>query len=121
MDDFTNPDKTIHCFFVDDPGTGPNGGPAQHFASCRTETPSQDALLFYDGRVILCRDGVPFPCIQQWYVENTHALAAGQRTRLQGFECLVEAAAVTCTIVSGAAKGRGFTISLAGASEIVPP
>jgi hypothetical protein len=74
-----------------------------------------------DGRVVLCRDGVPFPCIQQWYVEDTHALAAGQRSRLHGFECLVEAAAVTCTIVRGAAKGRGFTISLAGASEIVPP
>lgn len=77
------------------------------------------ARVSLDGTVTLCGTGQPEACTQDWN-DNALRLHDGLSSDFGGYLCTEQARAITCTIKSGVAQGRGFRVGPDGSSVIVP-
>ena len=103
-DSILSQDGQVWCRFVFDPA-------AQVFCGTRNR---QLATLRLNGSFTACND-----CLQNWD-ERARVIANGQANEWNKFHCLVEESGVTCTVIGGAATGRGFLINASGVTEVRP-
>ncbi len=59
---------------------------------------------------------VPNTCFQNW--AEPVVLGDGQQTELDGFRCSSATNGITCTVVAGAGKGKGFRVNADEAVEV---
>jgi hypothetical protein len=83
---------------------------------------SFSALMNSAGDVTLC-DVSPQThtnaCVQN-DDPNAVVLRVGQRNELYGFRCTSDANGITCTVLAGAGKGKGFQINANGPTRVGP-
>ena len=68
------------------------------------------ATLKPSGSVTICTPAAPGDCLQNWD-SAAPILRVGQRSELNGFRCISETKGITCTVIAGAGKGKGFLIT----------
>lgn len=111
LEDFLSPDKKVWCQIT-------SYSPS---AQCGTypNPPTWAAQLDNTGKVTLCEvlrleypNGahVPAGCFQNWDTKLP-VLQYGQETEAEGFRCTSAPNGITCTVVAGAGKGKGFRVS----------
>lgn len=105
LNDFNSPDRKIWCEILKDP--------SGNYAWCGTQAPSRLATVKADGSVTVCNGD----CLQNWSTTAT-VLAYGHRSELNGFRCASEKNGITCTVIAGAGKGKGFLINASGITEV---
>jgi hypothetical protein len=106
--DFMSPDQAIFCQISD-----------TTYTWCVISQPFRSGSVNADGSVFVCNMD-PNGCIPGGG-SGAPVLHAGQTSRLAGFACTAEAAAITCTVAKGAHAGHGFRIDANGAVEVSPP
>jgi hypothetical protein len=109
--EFMSPDQAIFCQIWND--TKP------HFTWCVMGEPFRSGSVSADGSVDVCNMD-PNGCIPGGG-SGVPVLSAGQTSRLAGFTCTAEAAAITCTVAKGEHAGNGFRIDANAAVELSPP
>jgi hypothetical protein len=105
---FLSPDRKVWCSIYDD------GSPM----FCTTGDPpgtQHSATLKRNGDLAICTDY----CTQNW---DTRAplLRYGQKNERSGFRCISAMEGITCTVISGVGKGKGFLINAATVTPIGP-
>jgi hypothetical protein len=115
--EFRSPDGEVWC------GTGPTTFCATGGASSDPSGgPQTSGTLTPNGKVTLCRvahASVSAVCLQNWD-DTAPMLAVGQSTERNNILCTSATSGITCTIASGAAKGRGFVISASSLNRVGP-
>jgi hypothetical protein len=109
--EFMSPDQATFCQ-IDDT-TKP------YYTWCVMSQPFRSGIVDADGSVGVCNMD-PNGCIPGGG-SGVPVLHSGQTSRLAGFACTAEAAAITCTVVKGEHAGHGFRIDANGAVEVSPP
>jgi hypothetical protein len=109
--EFMSPDQAIFCQISDTS--------KPHFTWCVISQPFRSGIVNADGSVDVCNMD-PNGCIPGGG-SGVPVLHPGQTSRLAGFACTAEAAAITCTVAKGAHAGHGFRIDANGAVEVSPP
>jgi hypothetical protein len=100
---FLSPDRKIWCR-IDDR------------AWCVTARPEErSGTLTRNGEVEIC-EGY---CTQNWH-DDAPVLRRGQRSERNGFRCAAAANGITCTVLAGAGKGKGFLINARGVTLVRP-
>jgi hypothetical protein len=69
------------------------------------------------GAVTVCNGTSPGDCLQNWD-DHATVLRYGQRSDLYGYRCASEKNGITCTVIAGAGKGKGFLINAAGVTKV---
>jgi hypothetical protein len=72
--------------------------------------------------VTLCYVPVPgldSACIQNWDI-TAPVLEPGQETEADGVLCKSQSSGITCTLVTGRGKGKGFFVSGTTATRVGP-
>jgi len=105
---FLSPDHKIWCSIEDSP---------QVDAWCATMAPVRRAIVRRSGDVTICNRTAADPCLQNW---NSAApvLRYGQNDALYGFSCASKQQGITCTVIAGAGKGKGFLINTSGVTKV---
>jgi hypothetical protein len=112
LDNFLSPDRKVWCTIFKDsvedrawcvvsPGTNP---PSDHSAEVHA-----------NGEVKLCKGS----CTQNWD-KRAPVLRYGQQSELYGYRCTSERKGITCTVIAGAGKGKGFLINTGGVTRVGP-
>ena len=109
--EFMSSDQAIFCQIADT--TKPP------YTWCVISQPFRSGIVDADGSVDVCNMD-PNGCIPGGG-SGVPVLHAGQTSRLAGFTCTAEAAAITCTIAKGEHAGKGFRIDANAAVEVAPP
>ena len=109
--EFMSSDQAIFCQIWND--TKP------YYTWCVISQPFRSGFLNADGSVHVCNMD-PNGCIPGGG-SGVPVLHAGQTSRLAGFTCTAEAAAITCTVAKGEHAGHGFRIDANAAVEVAPP
>jgi hypothetical protein len=107
---FLSPDRKVGCAV--------NPFPDQVW--CLTIPPGDNshfASVTRRGAVRICDVGPADICAQN-AVTDAPVLRQGQRTELRGIRCTGERRGVTCVVVSGPGRGKGFSLSAAGGRRI---
>jgi hypothetical protein len=110
--EFMSSDQSIFCQIADT--TKP------YYTWCVMSQPFRSGMLHADGSVDVCNMD-PNGCIPGGASDGVPVLHAGQTSRLAGFACTAEAAAITCTVAKGGHAGHGFRIDANAAVEVSPP
>jgi hypothetical protein len=119
LSSFLSPDRKIWCVLGDSPGDmyATCGGPQP---ANSLQVPQHSAHLQPNGQLTTCTS-LPSQtvgnCVQNWDPSAT-VLKAGRVDTIYQYRCQAAAPAVTCTVDTGAAKGKGFTISQTGVTRI---
>ena len=111
--EFLSPDREVWC-------TG---------RTCGTylEPPTRSAEIDSNGTVTICSvpqlvyppgGHVPEGCALQNWNADAPILKYGQRTEQYGLRCTSATNGITCTVVAGAGKGKGFRIDASEAVEV---
>lgn len=111
--EFLSPDRKVWC-------TG---------RTCGTypEPPTRSAEIDSNGTVTICSvpqliyppgGHVPEGCALQNWNADAPILKYGQRTEQYGLRCTSATNGITCTVVAGAGKGKGFRIDASKAVEV---
>ena len=111
LSEFMSPDQAIFCQISD--------RAKPHNTWCVMSQPFRSGIVNADGSVDVCNMD-PNGCIPGGG-SGVPVLSAGQTSRLAGFACTAEAAAITCTIAKGKHAGKGFRIDANAAVEVSPP
>jgi hypothetical protein len=104
---------------------------ARRFFSCGTYPDAQPVLsanLYQSGKVVICyyahliqQPGhPPLGCFQNWNYQAP-VLRVGEQNIVDGVLCRAETTGLTCTVTSGAAKGKGFFVNSSSVSRVSPP
>lgn len=119
---FLSPDKKIWCVLGNAPGS--------HQAFCATgnptngkPVPNHSATVSASGQVQLC-DWAPgqnplSSCVQNWD-PSAPVLRAGSIDLIYQYRCIATASSVTCSVTTGAGKGKGFRITPGGVTKLTP-
>jgi hypothetical protein len=93
----------------------------------RLDRPSVALLLFESSDGTVCCAVGRLHETDRWcttdepqYGSNLPRLADGQRSDVNGFVCVDERGALTCTIKTGAGAGRGFHVDANGSETVGP-
>ena len=106
---FISSDRKVGCSVSDTVWCATNPpGPHVHFAE-----------LQRNGTVRIC-DATPADICLQNAITHGPVLRAGQRNELRGFRCTAKSNGITCTVIAGTGKGRGFLINGNGAAQVGP-
>jgi hypothetical protein len=84
--------------------------------------PQRAATLYGSGKVTLCYVAVPNlgnACVQNWD-SAAPVLKTGEETEADGVLCKSQTSGVTCTLVAGSGKGKGFFVSSTTARRVGP-
>jgi hypothetical protein len=111
LHEFMSPDQSIFCQISNDL--------KPYYTWCVISQPFRSGWLGADGFVGVCNMD-PNGCIPGGG-SGVPPLHPGQTSRLAGFSCTAEAAAITCTIAKGEHAGHGFRIEANAAVEVAPP
>jgi hypothetical protein len=111
LDDFLSPDRKTWCVI----GKGAVGDEA----FCATLTPVQSATLRRNGAVAICNGTAGGDCGNGWH-SSAPVLRYGQQNERYGYRCTSERTGITCTVLAGAASGKGFLINRQGVSRVGP-
>jgi hypothetical protein len=116
---FLSPDRKIWCLLQDETGDRA----ANCFFAADRSTGGQEyaAVLQPNGQLATCawqpsQPGVQ-ACDQNWD-PSAPVLTSGKTDVIYQYRCQAASTAITCTVDTGAAKGKGFTISGTGVSRI---
>jgi hypothetical protein len=115
---FLSPDRKIWCTLGDIPGMreawcGYQGTPNEGHSGNE-----YSGTVRPNGQVTICNATAPGEiCMQNWDYKAP-VLRFGQRSERFGFRCASEQKGVTCTVVAGAGKGRGFLINATGVTKV---
>lgn len=110
---FLSPDQQVWCVL---------GSP---LSFCASGAPADPPLPQYSarlkrGKVTTCfvaKPSLDASCVQNWNPE-AKILRAGRRTQVDGVRCTASKTAITCKLVKGAHKGKGFSISATGVAKL---
>lgn len=112
--EFLSPDRKVWCV-VEDRGCG-----------TEPEPPTRSAEIDSHGDVRICSvprlmvppgGHVPLGCFQNWN-KNAPILRYGQSDLYDGIRCTSEPNGVTCIVVAGVGKGKGFRVNKDEAVEV---
>ncbi len=103
---FLSPDRKIWCTI-------------DARAWCVTLRPEHSGTLTRNGEVEICEGPGPGSCTQNWH-DSAPVLRRGQRSELNGFRCAAAANGITCTVLAGAGKGKGFLIDARAVTLVGP-
>ena len=116
---FLSPDRRIWCLLEDQPGNRA----AECFFAADRSTGGQEysAWLQPNGKLVTCAWQPSQPglqaCDQNWDA-SAPVLKSGKVDLIYQYRCQAAATAITCTVDTGAAKGKGFTLSANGVKPI---
>jgi hypothetical protein len=105
--EFLSPDRKVWCV-VEDRGCG-----------TEPEPPTRSAEIDSHGNVRICSvqrlivppgGHVPLGCFQNWN-KNAPILRSGQSDLYNGIRCTSALNGITCTVVAGVGKGKGFRVN----------
>ena len=119
LGNFLSPDRKIWCLLQDEPADRA----ADCFFAADRSTGGQEysAALAPNGQLTTCAWQPSQPglqaCDQNWDA-SAPVLTRGKVDVIYQYRCQAASAAITCTVDTGAAKGKGFTISGTGVSPI---
>jgi hypothetical protein len=116
---FLSPDRKIWCLLENQPG---NRAAGCFFAADRsTGGQEYSASLQPNGQLVTCawQPGQPGvqACDQNWD-PSAPMLKSGTVDLIYQYRCQAASTAITCTVDTGVAKGKGFTISGTGVTSI---
>ncbi len=116
---FLSPNRKIWCLLKNEPGDRA----ANCFFAADRATGGQEysATLQPNGQLVRCawqpsQPGVQ-ACDQNWD-SKAPVLKSGKVDLIYQYRCRATTTAITCTVNTGAAKGKGFTISGTGVTPI---
>jgi hypothetical protein len=109
LDNFRSPYGKVWCRIIKDV--------TEDDVWCVSSPPRPEHLakLKRNGTVTICNGY----CTQNWD-DSAPVLNYGQRNEVNGFRCTSETKGITCTLIAGAAKGKGFLVNAAGATKVGP-
>jgi hypothetical protein len=112
LETFNSPDRKVGCSVTSLPdvvwcSTNPPG-PHLHYAD-----------LHRNGAVRLC-DATPTDLCLQNAITHATVLRVGQQNERRGFRCISGQKGITCTVIAGTGKGKGFLINSSGVTRIGP-
>ena len=112
--EFLSPDRTVWCV-VEDRSCGTYPAPPTRSAQVN----NKGNVAFCDVPELVVPPGghEPDGCFQNWN-SKARVLHYGQSDIYDGLLCLSATGGITCTLVSGAGKGKGFRISKSEAVEV---
>jgi hypothetical protein len=113
---FKSPTGNISCSLGD-----------EEDADCRTWNPPQSVAMNQDGDAKICSGSrrctgpcgpvnPPAACT----ADTSVVLAYGQRNEFANYRCVSATTGVTCTVIAGTGKGKGFLINSAGVKRVGP-
>ena len=105
LDTFLSPDRKIWCRI--------NKDAVENDAWCGIEATAALATVKHSGAVTVCNDS----CLQNWDAKAP-VLGYGHRSELNGFRCASAQNGITCTVIAGAGKGKGFLITASGITQV---
>ncbi len=114
--EFLSPDHSVWCVLED------------HSCGTYPQPPTRSAEIDSRGKITFCNvpeltipPGAHEPdgCFQNWN-SNAPVLHYGQSDLYDGMLCLSATDGVTCTLTTGASKGKGFRINKGEAVEVTP-
>jgi hypothetical protein len=111
LDDFLSPDRKVWCRIYKPPPV--------YEAWCVTMNPEHSGTVKRNGDVTICSGPGPGDCTQNWD-KRAPILRYGQQNELNGFRCTSETKGITCTVIAGTGKGKGFLINSAGVKRVGP-
>lgn len=119
LSNFLSPDRKIWCLLENAPG---NSAASCFFAADRsTGGQEYSASLPPNGHLVTCAWQPSQPglqaCDQNWDT-SAPVLNSGKIDMIYQYRCQAASTAITCTVDTGAAKGKGFTISGTGVTSI---
>jgi hypothetical protein len=108
MQNFLSPDRKVWCSI---------DASVAHEMFCTTKAdPQHSGTLKRNGDVSICDAAPGDICTQNWN-ERGLILRYGQVDELGGFRCLSASQGISCTVISGEGKGRGFLINVSGVTK----
>ena len=116
---FLSPDRKIWCLIQNEPD---DRAASCFFAADRSAGGQEySAALQPNGQLVTCawqpsQPGVQ-ACDQNWDA-SAPVLNSGKVDLIDQYRCQATSGAITCTVDTGAAKGKGFTISGTGVTPI---
>jgi hypothetical protein len=109
MADFLSHDRKIWCDFSNVPGA--------RQAKCGYGPASQhSATVDPGGQVTICEAA---QCLQNWD-GIAPVLGVGQIDEIYGYRCTSAQQGITCTVIAGAGKGKGFLITNTSVTKVGP-
>jgi hypothetical protein len=112
LDNFLSQDRKVWCRIFKDS--------TQDEAWCVTMSPQHSGSVRRNGTVRLCKGPGPGTCTQNWDT-GAPVLRHGQLSELYGYRCSSATKGITCTVITGAGKGKGFLINRATVRRVGPP
>jgi hypothetical protein len=112
---FLSPDHRVWCGLGEGRGFCATGG-----LNPASNEPQSSATFGKEGQVTICSVPVPTAsegCIQNWDA-SAPVLQYGQQSELEGMLCTSNVDGITCTLVAGAEKGKGFRVSATEAVRV---
>jgi hypothetical protein len=116
--EFLSPDRKVWCQINE-------FSPPMVACGTHPEPPTHAAEVNTAGHVSICSvprleyspgAHVPNTCFQNW--AEPVMLGDGKQTELDGFRCSSATNGITCTVVAGAGKGKGFRVNKDEAVEV---
>jgi hypothetical protein len=108
---FLSPDRRVWCRLIKDP--------TEDDAWCGTMPLGRVATLKPNGIVTICTPVASGDCLQNWD-SSAPVLPLGKQSELNGFRCISEATAITCSVIAGTGRGRGFSINATSVRRVAP-
>ncbi|MFL5955384.1 MAG: hypothetical protein ACJ76I_14875 [Gaiellaceae bacterium] len=82
--------------------------------SCATKDIQHGAMLKHTGALRICDHPPGDSCTQNWGGRGTPLLQPSQHLNINGFHCASQTSAMSCTVATGPARGKGFRLTSAG-------
>jgi hypothetical protein len=111
LDGFLSPDRKVWCRIFRDT--------SEDEAWCVTMNPEHSGTVKRNGDVAICSGPGPGDCTQNWD-KRAPVLRYGQQSELYGYRCMSERKGITCTVIAGAGKSKGFLINSSGVTRVGP-
>jgi hypothetical protein len=117
--DFLSPERNIWCDLTDHPGF--RAAICFYDANPGTASQEHSASVNPNGQLVTCswqpsQSGLD-ACVQNWD-PSAPVLRRGRVDVIYQYRCQATSTAITCTVDTGAGKGKGFTISDTGVTPI---
>jgi hypothetical protein len=112
LEEFRSPDGVIGCLINE-------SVPPAYDVFCQALSGhAREGTLSAHGSVTVCNEAVVGGRFCSLGFPSGPILASGQRTEAHGFACTSATHGITCTVVAGPGKGKGFRISTNEAVEV---
>jgi hypothetical protein len=112
--------KTVHLFYIRSPSHNIwcDIGDEDR-AYCVSKNLPHSATLTLTGTLTIC-NGPSCVANHRLFGSGTPVLAYGHQDVQGGYRCKSEEIGMTCTVISGVGKGKGFLINRAGVKQVGP-